>query len=165
MRAMTCAAAALMLAFTLACDDREREDATGRIDNAAEEAGEEIQHGAEHAEAAAEDAVDDLDNYSYERRDEFRDDVRQRLDRVDSELSALESEIDEDATEAHRQAVTAAREARSAAEQTFERLSGATAANWEELKREAGEALEAAELRLRELRPDAKPMGGTGGPG
>jgi hypothetical protein len=83
---------------------------------------------------------------------------------VDGELKALERELDEDATEAHTQAVAAAREARSAAETTFERLAGATAANWEELKREASEALETAELRIRELRPDANPMGGAGGP-
>lgn len=165
MRAMTCAAAALVMAFMLGCDDRERQDAAGRIDNAAEEAGDEMREGAEEVGDAAEDAADDLGDYSYDRREEFRGDVRTRLDRLDSELAELEREIDEDATEAHKEAVAAAREARSAAQRSFDRLGDATASNWEQVKGEVREALEAAELRLRELRPDAKPMGGTGGPG
>ena len=165
MRAMTCAAAALVMAFMLGCDDRERQDAAGRIDNAAEETGDEMREGAEEVGDAAEDAADDLGDYSYDRREEFRQDVRTRLDQLDTELAQLEREIDEDATQAHKNGVAAARKARSAAERNFERLGDATAANWEELKGDATEALEAAELRLRELRPDAKPMGGTGGPG
>ena len=164
MRAMSCAAATLVVAFTLACGDRDRQDTADRVGDAAQEAGEEIRHGAEHAGDAAEDAVDDVENYSYERRDEFREDVRERLDRMDEELADLERGINKYAAEARVRAVAEAREARSALGRSFERLTTATEANWEELKREVSESLDAAELRLRELRPDAKPMGGTGGP-
>jgi Xaa-Pro aminopeptidase len=59
-------------------------------------------------------------------------------------------------------AVAAARDARNVVERSLERIGGATRDNWEALREEIGDALSTAELRVRELRPDAKPMGGTG---
>jgi hypothetical protein len=162
---MAWTAAALMLAFTAACNDRDRQDTASRIDNAAEEAGRDIREGAEDVGDAAEDAVDDLDAYSYERRDEFRSDVRQRLNRMDDELAEFERDAKAGADSARQDAVAAARDARQAVDRDLERLDDATAANWEELRHRVSEALDSAHHRLRALSPDAKPMGGTGGPG
>jgi gas vesicle protein len=164
MRAMACAAVALIFAFTAACGDRDRRDTASRIDDAAEEAGQEVREGAEDAESAAEDAVDDLRGYSYERRDEFRRDVDQRLDRMDDELAELERTTREGADQARQDAVAAARDARRAVDAHVGRLRDATESNWDELKLRVSEALDAADRQLRALRPDAKPMGGTGGP-
>ena len=61
MRAMACAAAALMLGFTVACGDRDRQDTEGRIDDAAEEVGANVREGAEDVGDAADDAVDRVD--------------------------------------------------------------------------------------------------------
>jgi gas vesicle protein len=182
MRPMVCAAAALMFAFMVACNDRDRQDTASRIDTAAEEAGEDVREGAEDVEntaekagqdvregaedvdSAAKDAVDDVRGYSYERRDEFRREVRERLDRMDAELAELERDAGEDAGEARRDAVAAARDARQAIDRNVERLGEATESNWDELKRRVSEALDSADRALRALRSDAKPMGGTGGP-
>jgi hypothetical protein len=161
---MACAAVALMFAFTAACGDRDRWDTASRIDDAAEEAGQDVREGAEDVESAAEDAVDDLRGYSYERRDEFRRDVDQRLDRMDEELAELERNTREGADQARQDAVAAARDARRAVDAHVERLGDATESNWDELKLRVSEALDSADRELRALRPDAKPMGGTGGP-
>jgi len=182
MRPMACAAAALMFAFAVACKDRDREDtasrtdtaaeeagqdareAAGEVENTAEEAGHDVREGAEDADNAAEDAVDDVRGYSYERRDEFRRDLRERLDRMDQELAELERGTREGADQARRDAVAAARDARRAIDRNVERLGTATESNWDELKSRVSESLDSAERQLRALRSDAKPMGGTGGP-
>ena len=182
MRAIACAAVALMFAFTTACKDRNRQDTASRIDNTAEEVGEDVREGAKDvenaaketgedvregardADNAAEDAADDVKGYSYERRDEFRRDVRERLARMDAELAELERNTGKDAGEAQRDAVAAARDARQAIDRNVERLGAATQSNWEELKARVSESLDSADRALRGLRPDANPMGGTGGP-
>ena len=162
MRAMTCAAAALVLAFTLGCEDRDRNDAADRVDNAVEETGDAVREGADDIENAADEATDELGATSFERRDEFQQDVRERLDAIDAELADLERTVNEDAADAHVQAVAAAREARQAVERNVERLGGATAETWDELRRDVNESLVTAEARLKELRPEAAPMGGAG---
>ena len=182
MRPMACAAAALMFALAVACKDRDRQDTASRVDTAAEEAGQDVREGAkdvdnaakdagqdvrkgaEEVGDAAEDAVDDVRGYSYERRDEFRRDVRERLDRMDEELAELERDAGKDAGEARRDAVAAARDARQAIDRNLERLGAATQSNWDELKARVSESLDSADRALRALRPDANPMGGTGGP-
>ena len=171
MRAMTWVAAALVLAFATACDDRNRDETADRVDNAAEEAGAEIREGADQVGDAAgnaaddaEDAIDGLDDYSFERRDEFRRDVNERLATLDRELAEAERDVNQDASDARVEAVAAAREARRAVDRSVNRIGDATSDGWEALRKEIGDALSAAELRVRELRPDAKPMGGTGGP-
>ena len=175
MRAMTWVAAALVLAFVTACDDRDRNETASQVDNAAEETGAEIREGAEDVGDAADEAADDvgdaaddatdgLDDSSFERRDEFRRDVNERLAALDRELQAAEGDLNEDASEARVEAVAAAREARRAVDRSVDRIGDATRDGWEGLREEISDALSAAELRVRELRPDAKPMGGTGGP-
>ncbi len=151
MRAMACTAAALMFAFTTACNDRDRQDTASRIDNAAEEAGQDVREGAEDVGDAAEDAVDDLDGYSYERRDEFRRDVRQRLNRMDQELAEFERDAKAGGDSARLDAVAAARDARQAVDRDLERLGDATAANWDELRHRVSEALDSAHRELRAL--------------
>jgi uncharacterized phage infection (PIP) family protein YhgE len=190
MRAMICTAIALMFTLTSACGDRDRDDTASRVDNTAEEAGEDVREGTEDVadatgdaaenaaeatedaaegaanatEDAAEDAADDSPENSYQRREEFRRDVRQRLDQLDEELAQLERDTREGADEARVEAIAAARNARQVVGRHVDRLANATAENWEELKQSVSESLDSAERRVQALRPDAKPMGGTGGP-
>jgi hypothetical protein len=72
--------------------------------------------------------------------------------------------MSKDASEAQVKAVAAARDAQNAAEKSLARLDSATRATWDALRDEIDDAADAAEARVRELRPDTKPMGGTGGP-
>ena len=171
MRAMTWVAAALVLAFATACDDRDRNQTADRVDNAADEAGAALREGADDGGDAArdaaddaEDAVDGLDDYSFDRRDEFRRNVNERLANLDRELAEAERGLNEDAAEGRAEAVAAARDARRAVDRSVDRIGSATRDGWDSLRDEIGDALSAAELRVRELRSDAKPMGGTGGP-
>src|SRR5687768_2007858 len=97
MRAMSWVAAALVLAFASACEDRDRDDTASRIDNTAESVGDDAREGAEDVgddvENAAEEAVG---AYSYDRRDEFRRDVRERLDAVDRDLTDAKAAVGEE---------------------------------------------------------------------
>jgi hypothetical protein len=181
MRAIACAAAVLMVAFTLACNDRDRQDTASRIDNAAGETGDAVREGADDTEDAvekagdateeaaedtkdaAEDAKDDVRDNSYAKRDEFRLEVQSRLDAMDRELEQLEGQLGKDAADARVKGVAAARDARQAAGKSFDRLANATEANWEAVRKEVSRALDTADRQLRALRPDANPMGGTGG--
>jgi hypothetical protein len=164
-----------MVAFSTGCKDRDRTDTASRIDNAAGETGDEVREGtedvgdevadaAEDVGNAAKDVADDPTDDSFADRDEFKRDVRERLDRMDQELAELGRDINKDAGDARAKAVVAARDARQAVERSYEKLAGATASNWGELRREVSDALYAAERQVQALRPDAKPMGGTGGP-
>jgi hypothetical protein len=187
MRAMTSAVAALVVAFAMACD-RDRQDTTSRLDNAAEETGADVREGTENAGDAVSEGAEDVGdaaregasdaggaaregvqvvkdvandaNESYAQRDEYKREVRERLDRMDQELAELER----DAPAGRADAVAAARDAREAVGRSFERLGTATESNWVELRRDVSESLSAAEQQVKALRSDAKPMGGTGGP-
>ena len=131
------------------------EDAADDVGDAAEKAGHEVKE-------AAKDVGDEVGATSYERRDEFRREVDERLAAMDKEIVELRKGVNDDATEAYRNSVAAARDARRTVGQDVDRLAGATAANWDELKDKAWASLNALDQQLRALRPDAKPMGGTG---
>ena len=173
MRTVAWVSAALVLALTTGCKDRDREDAGDRVEATGEQAGDEIQKGADQSGNAVEDAADEVEEAakdvgdevgatSYERRDEFRRDVDERLARMDQEIAELRKGVNDEATAAYRESVAAARETRRKVGQDVDRLAGATAANWDELKARARASLDSLDRQLRALRPDAKPMGGTG---
>ena len=187
MRTVALVSAALALALTTGCKDRDRGDvgdAADRVEATGERAGDEIEKGAEQTGNAVEDAADDAGDAakdaggeveeavkdvgdevgatSYERRDEFRREVDDRLAQMDQEIAELRKGVNDDATEAYRNAVAAARDTRRTVGADVDRLAGATAANWDDLKDKAWASLDSLEHQLRALRPDAKPMGGTG---
>lgn len=163
MRPIAWAGAALLLAFAVACEDRGR-DEIGRTDRAAETAADAARKAADDVERSAEDAANDFRDYSYARRDEFRRAVRERLDSMDVALAELEAEARKGADQTRIEAVESARRARAVVDQNLDRLAEAAESTWEDLKRQVNESLDTAELQLRSLKPDAKPMGGTGGP-
>jgi hypothetical protein len=164
MRPIACAGAALLLALAVACDDRNREDTASRTDQAAETAEGAARDAADDIERSAENAANDFREYTYARRDEFRRAVRERLDSMDVELTKLERDAREGADQARIEAVETARRARIVVERNLDRVAEASESTWEHVKRQVNESLDTAELQLRSLAPDAKPMGGTGGP-
>jgi hypothetical protein len=184
MRTVAWVGAALALALTTGCKDRERGDAADRVEATGERAGDEIQEGVDQTGNAVEEAADDAGDAaedagsevkeaardvgdevgvtSYERRGEFRREVDERLAQMDQEIAELRKGINDDATEAYRSSVAAVRETRRTVGQDVDRLAGATAATWEDLRAKARASLDSLERQLRALRPDARPMGGTG---
>jgi hypothetical protein len=189
MRTVAWIGAALALALSAGCNDRDRgdvnhTDADDRAEASADRASDQVQKGAEETGDAAEDAANDVgdaakdagsdvkeaakdvgDEFgatSYERRDEFRKEVDQRLAAMDKEIAGLRKGINDNSTDAYRNAVASVRETRRAVSQDVDRLAGATAANWDEVKGKVWASLDSLDHQLRALRPDARPMGGTG---
>jgi hypothetical protein len=189
MRTIAWIGAALALALGTGCKDRDhddvdRTDAGDRVEATADRAGNDVEKAADETGNAAEDAADDAgeaakdaghgvkeaagdvgDEFgatSYERRDEFRKEVDQRLAAMDQEIAGLRKGINDNSTEAYKSAVASVRETRRAVSQDVDRLSSATAATWDELRTKVWASLDSLDHQLRELRPDAKPMGGTG---
>jgi peptidoglycan/xylan/chitin deacetylase (PgdA/CDA1 family) len=181
--------AALALALTTACKDRDRGDldrtdagdrveATGdragdqaqkaadetgnAADNAADEVGDAAKDAGNGVEEAAKDVGDEFGATSYERRDEFRHEVDQRLAAMDKEIADLRKGVNDNSTKEYRNGISSVRETRRTVGQDVDRLAGATAATWDELKGKVWTSLDSLDHQLRTLRPDAKPMGGVG---
>jgi len=164
---------ALALALTAGCKDRDHRDAddqaaaaadrTGNaVDSAADAVGDAAKEAGNDVKDAANDAADKVEATSYDRRDEFRHDVDERVAALDKELADLRAHVNKDATESYRNAVAAASDTRRTLRADVNRLSTATAANWDELRTRVSVTLDSLDLQLKALRPDAKPMGGAG---
>ena len=173
MRKVALIGTALALALTAGCKDRDHRDASDQaeatadragnaVDSAANDVGNAAKDAGNDIKDAAHDAGDKLSTTSYERRDEFRHEVDGRIAALDKELADLRAHVNKDATEAYRNGVAAARETRRTLGADVDRLAGATAANWDELKTRVSVSLDSLDLQVRALRPDAKPMGGAG---
>jgi hypothetical protein len=189
MRTVAWLGAALALALTTSCKDRDRGDvdrtdagdqveATGdqagddaqkaadetanAVDTAADNVGDAAKDAGHDVKEAAKDVGDEFGATSYERRDEFRKEVDQRLAAMDKEIADLRNGINSNSTEAYRDTVAAVRRARSAVGQDVNRLAAATAASWDEVRDKVWASLDSLDHELRALRPDAKPMGGVG---
>ena len=173
MRKVAWVGAALALALTAGCKDRDHRDAddqakatadqTGNaVDSAADAVGDAAKDAGNDVKDAANDAADNVGATSYERRDEFRHDVDERIAALDKELADLRAHVNKDATESYRNAVAAASQTRRTLRADVDRLSGATAANWDELKTRVSVTLDSLDRQVKALRPDARPMGGAG---
>ena len=139
MRTVAWLGAALALALTTSCKDRDRGDvdrtdagdqvqATGdradndvqkaadetgnAVDSAADDVGDAAKGAGHDVKEAAKDVGDEFGATSYERRDEFRTEVDQRLAAMDKEIAGLRKGINDNSTETYRNAVEAARETR-----------------------------------------------------
>ena len=166
MRKAAWVGAALAVALTAGCKDRDHRDADDQVAAAADRTGNAVDSAAHDVGDAAKDAANDVSDKvgatPYERRDDFRHEVDVRLAALDKELADLRSHVNKDATETYRNAVAAARETRRTVGADVDRLAGATAANWDELKTQVNVSLDSLDRQVRALRPDAKPMGGAG---
>jgi hypothetical protein len=173
MRKVAWVGAALALALTAGCKDRDHRDAddqakatvdqTGNaVDSAANDVGDAAKDAGNDVKRATEDLNNKLAGTPYERRDEFRHEVDERVAALDKELADLRAHVNRDATESYRNGVAAARETRRTLGADLDRLAGATAANWDELKTRVSVSLDSLDHQVKALGPDAKPMGGAG---
>ena len=181
MRTYAWVAAALAVALTTGCKDRNREDTGNRAEATGDSAAAAVREGANDVGAAADTAADkvgdaarDVGNatedaarratgtWTYERRDEYRREAQVRLDALDRKLADARKTVNADASDAYSKAVAAARETRTAVGRDIARLKQASAANWTEARDHLQASLDSLDRQVRGLQPDAKPMGGTG---
>jgi ElaB/YqjD/DUF883 family membrane-anchored ribosome-binding protein len=155
MRQVTYAAAAALMVMALGCDRDDRRDTASTMDSVATDVSRET------GEAAA-DVREEMGDYSYERRDEFRRDVDQRLQRLDQEIAELERNTKKGVDRARDSAVVNLRALRRSVNRSLDRLGNATASTWDDVEDGISRAVDSLDLAVRETRSDAKPMGGAG---
>ncbi|HET6778579.1 MAG TPA: hypothetical protein VFH26_06800 [Gemmatimonadales bacterium] len=163
------AAAALLFAITLGCNARDRRDTTASADSVAADVSEEtrearsdVREAGKDVEEAARDVSEEVGGYTYERRDEFRRDIDQRIQRLDQELADLERGTKKGLDKARDSAIVNTRTLRRSLDRNLEGLRAATATTWADLQGAVSRSVDSLELALRNLRSDARPMGGAG---
>jgi uncharacterized protein YukE len=163
MRQITCAAGAILVVLTLGCSPRDRRDTAAVTDSAVSDVAQDTRDAAQDTRDAAQDVREHVaGDYTYARRDEFRRDVNQRVQRLDQEIADLERTTKRDADAVRDTAVANIRTARRAVARSLDRLAGATQSTWDDLQAGVNRSVDSLELLVRAQRPDAKPMGGTG---
>jgi hypothetical protein len=155
MRRMICAVAAVLMATTLGCSPRDRRETASNLDSAAADVSRDVEEGAEEVR-------EEFRDYSYDRRDEFRREVDLRLQRLDEEIADLERSTKRGVDRARDSAIVHVRAARKSAARSLDRFGAATESTWEEVKDRIAAAVDSLDFAVRGLRPDARPMGGTG---
>lgn len=155
MRQIICAVAAVLMVATLGCSPRDRRETATTLDSAAVDMEQGVEEGAEGVR-------EEFGDYSYDRRNEFRRDVEEKLQRLDQEIAELERTTKRGADKARDSALVHIRGARKAASRSLERFGTATENNWEEVRRSISASVDSLHMAVRAQRPDARPMGGTG---
>ncbi len=158
----THAAAALLLAITLGCSPRDRQDTASAADSVTADVSEETREAGRDVQEAARDVREEVGDYTYERRDEFRRDMDQRIQRLDQELAEVERNTEKGLDKARDSAIVNTRALRNSVDRTLERMGAATAATWNDVRVAVSRSVDSLELALRNLRSDARPMGGAG---
>ena len=142
--------------------DAAREGAND-VGNAADTAADKVGDAARDVGNATEDAARRVTGtWTYERREEYRQEARTRLDALDQKLAEARKSVNADASEAYTKAVAAARDTRTAVGRDLDRLGKATAADWNEVRDDVQASLDSLDRQVKALQPDAKPMGGAG---
>jgi hypothetical protein len=155
MRQIACATAAVLMVAALGCSPRDRRETATTLDSAATDVSRDLEKGAEEAR-------DEFRDYSYDRRTEFRHDVDRRLEQLDQEIADLERTTKRGLDQAQDSAVVHIRGARKVVARSLDRLGSATESTWDEVKRDITASVDSLDREVRALRPDARPMGGTG---
>jgi hypothetical protein len=155
MRRIICALAAVLMVATLACSPRDRRETASSLDSAAIDVEREVEEGAE-------DVREEFRDYSYNRRDQFRRDVNQALQRLDQEIADLERTTKRGTDPARDSALVHIRGVRKDVNRRMDRFATATENNWEEVRRSISASVDSLDLAVRAQRPDARPMGGAG---
>ena len=158
----TYAATALILAMTAACSPRDRRETTSSADSVAADVSQETREAGRDVKEAARDVTEEMGDYSYARRDEFRRDVNQRIQRLDQELAELERNTKKGVDKARDSAIVNTRALRGSVDRSLERVRAGTAATWADVQAGVSRSVDSLELALRNLRSDTRPMGGAG---
>jgi hypothetical protein len=155
MRQFTYAAAAVLITLALGCSPRDRRETASGVDSAAADISRETGE-------AARDVREEVGDYTYERRTEFKRDVDQRVQRLDQEIAELERDTKKGVDQARDSAVVHIRAIRGSVNRSLDRLGAVTASTWDEVKDVVSRAVDSLDLAVRNTRSDAKPLGGAG---
>ena len=155
MRQIICAAVAALMVTTLGCSPRDRRETASSLDSTAADVSQEV-------EESAEEAREEFREYAYDRRSEFRRDVDLKLQKLDNEIAELERTTKRGVDKARDSSVVRIRGARKVVGRSLDRFGTATENTWEEVKRNITAAVDSLDREVKTLRPDARPMGGTG---
>jgi hypothetical protein len=158
MRQTTYAVAAAMLVGALACSPRDRQETANRTEEAAEDVRDAARSGANEVRDEAREARD----YAYAQRNDFRRDIDLRLKGLDKEVADVEQYTAQGVDKAHDSLLVRVHAARKAVNRDLDRLGSATEATWDDAKDALNRSVYAFQESVRQLRPDARPMGGTG---
>ena len=159
MRPMPYAAAVtLLMAAAFACSPRDRQETANRADAAAEDVRDAADEGVDEVREEAREARD----YAYAERNDFRRDIDLRLKGLDEEITQLERDTKRGVDKSRDSLLVNVRTARRAVDRDLERLAAATEAEWNDIKSNVNGSVYALQEAVRRVRPDAKPMGGTG---
>jgi uncharacterized membrane protein YccC len=101
-------------------------------------------------------------DYAYSRRDEFRRDINERMQRLDQEIADLVNTTKAGVDKARDSAIVRIRAARRSVARQLDRLGSATENTWDDVSGAINRSVDSLDMMLRAQRPDAKPMGGTG---
>jgi hypothetical protein len=160
MRHTTYAAAAVLMMLALACSPRDRRETASTTDTVATDVGQETENAARDVKEDVKETV--AGDYSYDRRDEFKRDIEERVNRLDQEIADLEKTTRKDAEKARDTAVVHIRAARRTVARQLDRLAATTENTWDDVRGSISRSVDSLDLLVRAQRPDAKPMGGTG---
>jgi len=158
MRQITCAAVAALMATTLACSPRDRQETASNLDSVSADIRDETREGAAEVREEAREVRD----YTFAERNDFRRDLDLHLKKLDDQVAGIEADTKRGVDHARDSAVVNVRAARKAVTRDINRLDAATDRTWDETKRNVNESLAALDREVRKLLPDARPMGGTG---
>jgi hypothetical protein len=151
MRHLTYAAAAVLMSAALACSPRDRQETANRADSVAED-----------VRNAAGEGADEVRDYVYAQRNDFRRDIDLRLKGLDEQIAELERDTKRGVDKARDSAIVNIHALRKALDRDLDRVAAATESNWDEVKRSVNESVYSLQEAVRRQLPDAKPMGGTG---
>jgi dsDNA-specific endonuclease/ATPase MutS2/predicted small secreted protein len=100
---------------------------------------------------------DDEKEYTYENRDEFRQDVQAARTKLDQEINRLETQsanVSSDAREEYREKINDLKETRDELDKDMKGFNRATADNWEEFESEVKSSWNDVEDTFKDVRDD-----------
>lgn len=160
MTRMTRAALAVLMVSALACRNRDRDETASRVDSAATAVGQEVREGAAEARDNAREEMRDLKSYTWAERDEFRREVRQRLDDADKQLDQIANDASASRVTVSDSAMTDIRHARRAVDRSLAKLGDATQESWNDVRTDVDRAFQELRNRLDQVTRTTGPMGG-----
>ena len=136
---------ALVLSVCLGCRSKPASQTGGVSDTATAEA--------TTPAVAAEDTAAPVHEFSFDRRQEFAGSIRQQLAQLDQQINQLASEAKSKGGAVSDRALATIRAARKTAERSVARIDGATASNWDQVKRGVTESVDRLSQSIEAAQP------------
>ena len=149
MRPLAQMAAAALLLFSTACDDRREPKVADDVESAANEATEEVREGAR-----------DLREYTFAQRDDFRTEVRRDATELDAEIEELGRDTRGAAGSVSADAMRSIRSARASLDRSLGRIDDAAEDEWDDVRAGVETSMNGVREAIAEVRRTEGPMGG-----